>query len=179
MARIFHCPLKSVPHTHKVKGTVGWFHKTLCLSLWSGQGQSNWDSLLILDFILIQQQLVSCRGLFNMLSSPSTGTSFVRMARHHTSGCSTRLIQVLWFISGKQFWLMFKPEPALAEVEVGVEVELSASMDCCLEMYQILQASTQCSSWGIDNIRSARSGWGLLLCTSASHEVTIDTSCTR
>ena len=101
-----HCPLKSVPHIHiKVRELLKGFTRLFMVR----SGQSNLDSLLILEFILTQQQLVSCHGLFNMLSSPSTETSFVRMARHHTSGCSTRLIQVLWFISGREFWLMCKP----------------------------------------------------------------------
>ena len=55
-------------------------------------GQSNPDSLLILEFILTQQQLVSCLGSFSMPSSPSTGPSFVRMVRQHTNGCSARLM---------------------------------------------------------------------------------------
>ena len=92
-------PTQISPHTHiKVTELLKDFARLLMVR----SGQSNLDSLLILEFILIQQQHVSYHGLFNMLSSPSTGTSFVRMARHHTRGCSTRLIQLLWFISGKE-----------------------------------------------------------------------------
>ena len=66
--------------------------------------QPNSD-LLISEFIPIQQQLVSRPGpgSSSMLSSRSPATSFVRVERPHTSGCSTRLIQVLWFILGNEF----------------------------------------------------------------------------
>ena len=101
----------SPPYSHQSQGTVERFHKTLyqvrainsdLLLIWG-------SSVLIWGFIQIQQQLVSCPGSFLTLSSPSIATSFVRMARHHTSGCSTRLIQVRWFISGKEFWPIIKP----------------------------------------------------------------------
>ena len=47
--------------------------------------------------------LVSCFGSFLMLSSPSIVTSFTM------TGCSTKLIQIFWLISGKEFWFIIKP----------------------------------------------------------------------
>ena len=138
LAKVLHCPLKSVPRSHiKVRKLLKGFTKLPMV----GSGQSNSDSLLILGFILIQQQLVSCHGLFNTPSSPSTGTSFVRMARHHTSGCSTRLIQVLWFMLGKESWLMFKPSPPPPKASF----ESSASEPTHCGWGNV--SSLECTSW--------------------------------
>ena len=55
LAKIFHCPLKSVPHSHiKVRELLKGFARRFLVR----SGQSNSDSLLILEFIQIQQQLV-------------------------------------------------------------------------------------------------------------------------
>ena len=68
---IFHCPLKSFPRTHmKVRESSKGFAKLFMVR----SGQSNSDSLLILEFILIQQQPISCLGSLSMLSSPSIDT---------------------------------------------------------------------------------------------------------
>ena len=72
-------------------------------------GQSNLDSLLILELIPIQQKLVSRPELFSMLSSRLTGTSFIRMERPYMSASSTRLIHVLWFILGAMAHVQSQP----------------------------------------------------------------------
>ena len=93
------------------------------------------------------------------------GTSFVRMERPRTNGCSTRLIQVLWFISGNEFWLMFNPNLPPKSFTWGLSLRSTtlcgwanvSSRACTLLLTQQNHSSTsRTSTWLSVTIKNSR-----------------------
>ena len=96
----------SPPYSHQSQGTVERFHKTL-------YGQVNAIKLGFATHLGIHPDSTAAR-LMPWIISHAVFTINQYLIRQdgktsYECECSTRLIQVLWFISGKEFWLIIKP----------------------------------------------------------------------